>query len=123
MPAAPYRKCGRRQRRPGTLGQAPGPPPLASSGAVEAWSSALLRPGERLRGLIGDLHRGLGDLAAVLDNLLEIVAHQLGLRNDHVLHGLARGERLNALEVLLQAVLGEAHPLARNLLKAAHEDG
>jgi hypothetical protein len=67
--------------------------------------------------------RDLGNPARALNGLLQIVPHEGALGSHDVWNGSAARQRAEIIEVLLQALLREAEPLAREVLDPARQHG
>jgi hypothetical protein len=56
-------------------------------------------------------------------DLLQVVPHEVGLNRNEVLHRAATCQRIQAVDVLLEPLLGQAEPFARDLLRALRQHG
>ena len=95
---------------------------VASGGAPEALGRLLRLSRDGFSGLIGDLHRALGDAAGHVDELLQVVAHEVALGGRKVGQGATLRQPGHAFGVLLEPLLHEVEPLPRQLLEAARQN-
>src|SRR5919199_5077137 len=96
---------------------------LSSGRAAHAFRCLLSRSHDLLGRLIRDLHGHLCKPAAVVDQELQIVPHQLALHRDEILRGTAAEQRLKAVEISLEPFLSKACPLPPDVLEAVRQHG
>ncbi len=90
---------------------------------VRSHVNLLLRlSGDRPGRLVCKLYGQLCDTTAVVDRRFQIVAHEIGLSRDKVLHGPAMRKHVEPVQISLQLILAQSETFTGEVLEAAGQD-